>query len=362
MSKTKWMSALAVATGLLAGVCWVVTGAFPLAAAPQEVADSRGVSVELNGAPLMHRAPVSYPREALENKVQGTVVVQVKLNGNGEVSDAVVLSGPEELRKAAIQSVLNWHFMRDAALGTRQVAITFQLPNPDTTPRKGAEGIVGGVPGGVRAGVLGGIIGSVPTEARRTVPPTMGVLRSIVVSGLSDAARTDLLSRLPVREGDTLSPERTNEAMKIVHDFDSHLSFGVRGVGNNESQLVIAAPGSYPSIAGMVGSVPLRTEAVAAPAGSIRVGGNEQQAKLISQPRPIYPALAKQARISGTVTMQVLIGKDGHVENMSLVKGHPLLASAALDAVKDWVYEPTLLNGNPVEVLTTVDVNFTLSQ
>src|SRR5579883_2073158 len=73
----------------------------------------------------------------------------------------------------------------------------------------------------------------------------------------------------------------------------------------------------------------------------IRVGGNVQQAMLISQPRPIYPPLAKQARISGTVTLNAVIGKDGHIANLSVAKGHPLLIQAALDAVKNWVYKPT---------------------
>ena len=60
--------------------------------------------------------------------------------------------------------------------------------------------------------------------------------------------------------------------------------------------------------------------------------------------------------------LSVQIGPDGTVQDVQLISGHPLLAQAAIDAVKQWVYQPTLLNGNPVSVLTTVDVNFTLSQ
>ena len=94
----------------------------------------------------------------------------------------------------------------------------------------------------------------------------------------------------------------------------------------------------------------------------IRIGGNIQASKLISKQSPIYPPLAKQARVQGTVRYSVIIGKDGHVLNIQLVSGHPLLVPAATDAVKNWVYETTLLNGQPVEVITQVDVNFTLSQ
>ncbi len=76
---------------------------------------------------------------------------------------------------------------------------------------------------------------------------------------------------------------------------------------------------------------------------------------------PIYPPLAKQARIQGEVILRVEISKSGDVENMQLVSGHPMLAPAAIDAVKQWKYAPYLLNGNPVEVDTQVTVNFTLS-
>jgi periplasmic protein TonB len=94
----------------------------------------------------------------------------------------------------------------------------------------------------------------------------------------------------------------------------------------------------------------------------IRVGGNVQTAKLVKQPRPVYPALAKSARIQGVVKLHALISKEGVIENLTVISGHPLLVPAALDAVKQWVYQPTLLNGEPVGVETEIDVNFTLSQ
>jgi len=94
----------------------------------------------------------------------------------------------------------------------------------------------------------------------------------------------------------------------------------------------------------------------------IRVGGNVQQTKLISQPRPLYPPLAKQARIEGSVHLQAVIAKNGTIADLKVLSGHPLLIQSALEAVRQWVYAPTLLNGNPVEVVTQIDVNFTLSQ
>ena len=87
-----------------------------------------------------------------------------------------------------------------------------------------------------------------------------------------------------------------------------------------------------------------------------------QAAKLIRQVKPVYPQLAKNARISGTVRLVAIIGKGGAIENLQVSAGHPLLVPAAVEAVKQWLYQPTLLSGEPVDVITQIEVNFTLSQ
>jgi len=107
---------------------------------------------------------------------------------------------------------------------------------------------------------------------------------------------------------------------------------------------------------------PVKEAPNAATPQRIRVGGNVQQANLIRKVQPVYPPLAKQARIQGTVRFTAIIGKDGTIQNLQLVTGHPLLVEAARQAVSQWQYKPTLLNGEPVEVVTQIDVNFTLSQ
>ncbi len=133
MSKTRTVSTLAAGLAVLAGACWFVTAAFPLWAAPQSVTDAAGVSVDAQGAHFMHRAPVLYPRDAQIAGTEGTVLAQVKLDADGNVSDATILSGPEQLRKPVLQSVLSWHFTKDAAGSTRQVGVTFRLASE--TPR-----------------------------------------------------------------------------------------------------------------------------------------------------------------------------------------------------------------------------------
>jgi periplasmic protein TonB len=94
----------------------------------------------------------------------------------------------------------------------------------------------------------------------------------------------------------------------------------------------------------------------------VRVGGAVQAAKLVNRVQPIYPPLARQTRISGTVRLHAIIGKDGTVQQLTVESGHPLLVQAALDAVRQWRYQPTLLNGEPVDVDTEIDVIFSLAQ
>jgi protein TonB len=93
----------------------------------------------------------------------------------------------------------------------------------------------------------------------------------------------------------------------------------------------------------------------------VRVSSGVAQGLLIRQVNPVYPPLAKTARVEGRVILQATIGKDGTVENLHLISGHPMLAPAAIDAVRQWRYKPYYLNSEPIEVETTITVNFTLT-
>ncbi len=94
----------------------------------------------------------------------------------------------------------------------------------------------------------------------------------------------------------------------------------------------------------------------------ITVTSDVQAAKLIRKVQPVYPRLAIIARISGTVRLTGIIGKDGLIQQLQVIDGPPLLVQAALDAVRQWVYRPTLLNNKPVEVIAPIIVIFTLTQ
>jgi TonB family protein len=91
-----------------------------------------------------------------------------------------------------------------------------------------------------------------------------------------------------------------------------------------------------------------------------RIGSDVAQANLINQVAPVYPPLARAARLQGTVVMQVLIDRQGAIANVSVISGHELLVDAAVDAVKKWRYKPVLLNGQPIDVVTTITANFVM--
>jgi TonB family protein len=103
-------------------------------------------------------------------------------------------------------------------------------------------------------------------------------------------------------------------------------------------------------------------DVVKPPETPVLVGGDVQAAKLITRVLPAYPQTARQLRISGTVHLLGIIAKDGRIQRLQVLNGHPLLRQAAIDAVSQWVYRPTFLNGQPVEVEAPIDVIFNLSR
>jgi protein TonB len=159
--------------------------------------------------------------------------------------------------------------------------------------------------------------------------------------------------------GQLRTPTAIPKKIEMIKEDEAPPNTGVAGV-------VGGVPGGVPggAMGGVLGSVisgvPTAVPKVATPQ-RVRVSAGVQQGLLIHKVTPNYPPLAKQARIQGTVILQALIGKDGSIQNLHVVSGHPMLTGSALDAVKQWRYKPYFLNGEPVEVETTVNVNFSLS-
>ncbi len=159
--------------------------------------------------------------------------------------------------------------------------------------------------------------------------------------------------------GKLLAPKVIPKEVKIIkEEAEPDVSVGMQG----------GVPGGVAggSMGGVLGGVIGGMGAAPPPpkpkVDRIRVGGNVTAARIINRVQPVYPALARQTRISGTVRLHAIIGKDGTIQQLEVLSGHPLLQQNALEAVRQWRYQPTLLNGEPVEVDTTIDVIFSLNQ
>jgi TonB family protein len=301
---------------------------------------------------LLYKTQPDYTEEARKAKYQGTVLLYIEVDPSGKATNIrVQRSLGLGLDEKAIEAVKQWKFKpgyRDGNPVPVSATIEVNFRTLDSPP----------------AEVLNGIIGSVPAAfVPRPVSQSAWVgrtLKGINVSGLSDPARADLLSQLPVHEGDILSVESLANVTRVARGFDEHLVVAPIPVGGSEAMLAIMLPGG--PAPGTTAAILSAASADATPPSRIRVGGNVQQNLLISQPPAVYPPLAKQAHIQGVVKLSATIAKDGTIQNLEVIEGHPLLIPAAMDAVRQWVYKPTLLNGQPVEVVTQIDVNFTLSQ
>lgn len=202
---------------------------------------------------------------------------------------------------------------------------------------------------------------------------TSGRLERIDLSALGEPLRETLRNRLAQYEGQAFTSQVARRIRDEVIEVDPHLSLTWRRTAPGIFSLTLSftmSPlssfrsfGVYPSRPpGAEPSAATQSEPPPAEPGTprVRVGGLVQASKLVNAPAPEYPPLARQARIQGVVRFTVVIGTDGSVRHVQVINGHPLLIEAALAAAKQYVYQPTSLNGKPVEVVTDADVNFTL--
>ncbi len=152
------------------------------------------------------------------------------------------------------------------------------------------------------------------------------------------------------------APSRIPERVAVLND-----------LGMPASPIATAAPASGPSgglgaagSAGVLGMFPTDGDHLPPPM-TVRVGGNVQNAWIVDRVLPVYPPEAVEQGVSGVVKLEAIIDTQGKVRDLRAVEGHPMLVPAAIEAVSQWVYRPTRLNGKVVEVMTVVDVRFNLT-
>jgi len=236
-------------------------------------------------------------------------------------------SSPDDLKSAALQSVLKWHYSPETGRSV-QISIRFD---------------------------------AVPNLAGNA-PLLQAIIKTIQVTGVSPELERQVLAAIPVHEGDQAGPDTMPRVIAAAQTIDEHFMGRMDVNGKREATVMLKLqPGvvQNPAPEGIMN--PPENPVTAGPR-RLRMGGNIAQNNLITRVVPIYPAAAKQARLQGVVRFEAVIGTDGKIEKLKVISGEPMLADAAADAVKQWVYRPTLLNGSPVAVATEIDVNFTLSK
>jgi TonB family protein len=330
---------------VLALAGWFTLATLPLVGSAQvkeaEAPDQAGVSVNPGGT-ILHRVAVLYPPEARAQHIEGTVVAQLTLTKNGEVADAHVVSGPEELRAAVLWSVLQWHYATDGQSSqTVQVKVTFSAPSLANSPAPNPE-----------------------KEALANSKEAHGTLTSIDVSALPEPLRSAAWEKVKTFEGQPLSNYRMRQVEEATAGLDRHIALTWR---SNEKRTATtltiflappflpAPPFDFPGLEPHISSqTAYRFPSSGAP--RIRVGDGVMAGKLVHKVDPVYPPQVQTAHNHGAVLLDVLIAPDGSAAAVHLAQGDPAFAQSAIDAVKQWTYKPTTVGGIPVEVVTQVRV------
>lgn len=335
-------------------------------------------SDKISGHIIRKVAPV-YPPLARQARIQGTVILRVTIDKEGNVANLELVSGHPMLAPAAIEAVRQWRYTPYGLNGEiveveTDVQVNFKLA--DDPPKTTAGDQLGIVAGGVVSGVAGNL--SKPLEGGRVSEAVMRLRRVQKVDPLYpwDAIQMQIQGTvvLDVRvdslggvaevvrmSGSPLLATAATEAVRqwkydpYVRDGKSiavvstvRLNFSLT---ENQSDGVVSEPTPGEDAAPPQIQLPRR----------VRVSSGVSSGLLVSKVAPMYPPDARDERIQGTVVLQAIIDKDGNVSSLQLISGHPVLAPAAMEAVRQWRYRPYLLYGQPIDMKTMIRVNFRLA-
>jgi TonB family protein len=351
------------------------------------------------GGLLIKRVQPMYPPLARQARIQGTVVIRATITTSGDVVNLQLISGHPMLATAALEAVKLWKYRPymlngEAVPVQTDIQVNFRLADE-------SAGVVGDSPGMInfKPPVTCRPEAGSDTAANPCVRVSEAVMRGMRIQKVDpDFPPLALQSRI---QGEVILNVfiDTNGDISDVKLISGHPMFSPPAIEavrqwrytpyllngspvnvqtmvrlkfiippDNESQgsvidtpLVADSPIANPLPEALTREVaPVPQPSIAVPK-RIRVSSGVSQGLLESKVNPEYPADAREARIQGVVVLKVQIDEEGNVVQVELVSGHPLLAEAAIEAVKQWKYKPYLLNGNPIAVETQVMVNFTLS-
>ena len=367
---------------------------------PELIQEKSKKEEKISPPELLKKVEPVYPKEAIEAKIEGTVVLEATTNNSGQVQKIKVLKSVPGLDKAAIDAVRQWEYKPieidgkpRAAIFT--IALQFQLdeearvdiksvdptitappppkallspPPPPPKPAKAdkekktptaktKEGIVGGVMGGVVGGVIGGVevqglvraVGDIkpPKLIKRVEPIYPAVAREAKIEGVVIVeATTGIYGRVQNVKVLRSIPLLDQAAVDAVFQWEY------------EPFVMDGKPKGIIFTVTVVFKLDGKTETH----GPVRALGDIKPPRLIKMVEPVYPKAAKEANIEGVVIVELTTGIYGRVQNVKVLRSIPLLDQAAVDAVFQWEYEPFFLDGKLKGVIFTATVVFKLKE
>jgi TonB family protein len=359
-------------------------------------------------AMLIHRVTPLYPAAAKEQHIEGTLLLNAIIGKDGTLQNLTYVSGPPILMNSAMDAVKQWQY-KPTLLNGEPVEVDTTISVVYTLGRKTPKDLMESAPSQppsdtsqpdtsastsgrihVDADVTSSMLVHQVTPVYPPLAKTAHISGTVVLHAL--IAKDGTIEQLQVVSGPPLllksamdavqqwvyrptlvngDPVRVDTTISVVYALGGKNPNGAEGSGSPSD-----LPGS-PAPQALAGDTAQDAQKAAAPQTtasaspepnssmpkpkSIRVGGTVASANLIHQVTPTYPKDAKKKHITGTVLLHAIIGHDGVIEKLEYLSGPPELTPSAMEAVKQWRYKPTLLNGEPVEVDTTISVVYTLS-
>lgn len=336
----------------------------------EQVSGSAPDSDTIERPRVTQRVEAAYSEAARQAKAQGDVTLAVRVGLDGTPTRIDVVSGHPLLAPCAVRAVEQWRFTPGRALaprsGIRPRLRADRSFEPEDLAMQPIEMTVpievrfrmmdGGV---AQAGAPAGPVMPGPPPSRVSVPWTL--VRPNLLN--ESAPALPPLARQAHIAGDVtvrivIAPDGSVREVRLVsgHPLLAQAALDhVRQYRFREMMLSGKPVENETEV-----TIPFSTKEAGVMPRRVTVGGSVQQALLVHRVEPVYPPLARQARIQGVIRLRALLAEDGSVKGITLDSGHPLLVQAAIDAVKQWRFKPTLLNGQPIEVVTQLEVPFQL--
>jgi TonB family protein len=335
---------------------------------------------------LVKQVDPVYPEAARKAGVEGLVILEATTDTYGRMADVKVLQGIEGLNQAAIDAVKQWVYEPMVIDGKPRpvvftVTVRFRLDDRKKPSVEGgvvgvvAGGVEGGVAGGVEGGVAGGVAGGVEGgveemkkfegDAVRAVgkvqPPKL--IRQ-VNPVYPEAARKAGVEGIVILEAKADEQGRVTDTriLRSIPALDQAAIDAVKQwvyepmlINGQPRKVVFTVTVRFALKDGPKSGIPDNFAA-----GAVKAEGDIKPPMLIKEVQPVYPEIARVAGVEGVVILGVRTDELGHVVDAKILRSIPLLDQAAIDAVKQWVYEPYVKDGKPVPIVFTVTVRFVL--